>query len=217
MTISNQAEQQIMSQQQQQGRAITQAEDDPLAALLPEFASEMNQPGGSGLLSGFPPQPMGLPVQASGGYFPSQAQSQIPVSHVMSTVSIPCSTQATMSNGTPIAHSTPTSFIHAGAGPVLSTPASTTLVENAATAKKILEEYIKMNAVPPHRKDMNYNFPPGLFPSEVDLEGSQRAYENVLRGLDNPDDFQRIFNQIEADPFHQQNIFGDIDLGDVFD
>ena len=36
------------------------------------------------------------------------------------------------------------------------------------------------------------------------------------QGLDNPDDFQRMFNQIEVDPLRPQNVLGDMDF-DVFD
>ena len=133
------------------------------------------------------------------------------------------STTAPISSATPmltssagpssIAHSTP---VAANMRPVITVPASTTLEENAATAQRFLEEYNRLNTVPPHRKDMNYNFPPGLFSTEVDLEGSQQAYRNLLVDLDRPEEFQRLFDQVEADPFHPQNVFQDIDF-DVFD
>lgn len=91
-------------------------------------------------------------------------------------------------------------------------PSTTTLEENAATAQRFLEEYQRMNVTPPLRKDMNYEFPSGLFTTEVDLAGSQLAYRNLLLDLDNPEDFEQLFEQIEADPFRAQNIFEDIDL-----
>ena len=73
-------------------------------------------------------------------------------------------------------------------------------------------------ASPQQRKDMNYDFPPELFPSEheVDLEGSQQAYQILQQGMERPDMFLDLFVQVEADPFQQQHIFGDIDF-DIFD
>eukprot|EP00731_Ephydatia_muelleri_P007623 Em0003g1871a len=90
------------------------------------------------------------------------------------------------------------------------------LQENAEAAHKILEEYEKSNASSSNRKDLHYNFPPGLFSSEVDLEGSQVAYQYLLQGLDNPNDFQQLLVQVEANPLHSQNMFGDINF-DIFD
>ena len=92
----------------------------------------------------------------------------------------------------------------------------THIQENAEAAHKILEEYEKSNASSSNRKDLHYNFPPGLFSSEVDLEGSQVAYQYLLQGLDNPNDFQQLLVQVEANPMHSQNMFGDINF-DIFD
>ena len=101
--------------------------------------------------------------------------------------------------------------------PILTTPAATTLEENAATAHRVLEQYQKQTASPPHRKDLNFEFPPGLFPEkEVDLEGSLQAYQILQQGMENPEQFLDMFVQREADPFHQQHMFGDIDFN-VFD
>ena len=98
--------------------------------------------------------------------------------------------------------------------PFLST--GITVEENAATVQRILDEYNRMNPEPVHRKDMNYSFPTDLFLSEVNLEGSQQAYQNILTELENPDEFQKLFIQVEADPLRPQNMFHDIDL-DIFD
>lgn len=92
----------------------------------------------------------------------------------------------------------------------------TTIEENAAAVQRILEDYNKMHAVPPHRRDMNYQFPQGLFSTEVNLEGSQEAYRHILTELDNPADFASLFNQIEAIPTRPQNVFPDINM-DIFD
>ena len=82
---------------------------------------------------------------------------------------------------------------------------------------RILQEYEKSNAPPTStRKDHGYNFPPGLFNGEVDLEGSQLAYQYLLQGLDSPNDFQQLLVQVEANPLNAQNVFGDINF-DVFD
>lgn len=61
--------------------------------------------------------------------------------------------------------------------PFLTSPADTSLEENAATAKRMLEQYQQQVAPPPHRKDLNVEFPPGLFPPEreIDLEGSHQV------------------------------------------
>ena len=101
--------------------------------------------------------------------------------------------------------------------PILTTPAATTLEENAATAHRVLEQYQKQTVSPPHRKDLNFEFPPGLFPEkEVDLEGSLQAYHILQQGMENPEQFLNMFVQREADPFHQQHMFRDIDFN-VFD
>ena len=61
--------------------------------------------------------------------------------------------------------------------PFLTAPADTSLKENADTAKRIVEQCQLQVAPPPHRKDMNVEFPPGLFPpeKEIDLEGSHQV------------------------------------------
>ena len=88
--------------------------------------------------------------------------------------------------------------------------------ENAEAARRILEDYEKSNPSSSNHKDLHYNFPPGLFNSEVDLEGSQMAYQYLLQGLDRPNDFQQLLVQVEANPMHSQNMFGDINF-DIFD
>ena len=61
--------------------------------------------------------------------------------------------------------------------PLLTSPADTSLEENAATAKRVLEQYQQQVAPPPHRKDLNMEFPPGLFPpeKEINLEDSHQV------------------------------------------
>ena len=98
---------------------------------------------------------------------------------------------------------------------VVSQPSKVTVEQNAATAQRILEDYLKKNAPPPRRKDTNYPFPPGLFQSEVDLEGSAQAYHYHIEGLDS-NDLQQILNQVDADPFKPNNVFDDLDF-DFFD
>ena len=51
---------------------------------------------------------------------------------------------------------------------------------------------------------------------EVDLEGSLQAYQILQQGMENPEQFLNMFMQREAEPFHQQHMFGDIDF-DVID
>ncbi len=92
----------------------------------------------------------------------------------------------------------------------------TTIEENAAAVQRILEDYNKIHVTPLHRKDMNYNFPEGLFNSEVDLEGSREAYRNILTEFDNPANFTSLFNQVEADPMRLNSIFQDVSM-DIFD
>ena len=99
---------------------------------------------------------------------------------------------------------------------VSSTPANTTVTENRVTAHRILDEYNRMTAPPPHRVDMNYEFPAGLFTTEVNLEGSAEAYQTLLGGLEGTSDLQQFLNQVDADPFKQNTLFGDLDF-DVFD
>ena len=99
---------------------------------------------------------------------------------------------------------------------VVSQSADITVEQNAVTAQKIVDEYIKMTAPPPHRKDMNYSFPVGLFPGEVDLEGSAQAYHHLIDGLEENQDLQQILNQIDADPFRPSSVFGDLEF-DLFD
>ena len=99
---------------------------------------------------------------------------------------------------------------------VVSQPANITAQECAATAQRILDEYVKFNQPPPQRKDYSYGFPPGLFQSEVDLEGSAQAFHNLIDGLDDNHDLQQLLNQVDADPFKPSNIFNDLDF-DVFD
>lgn len=99
---------------------------------------------------------------------------------------------------------------------VVSQSADITVEQNAVTAQKIVDEYIKMTAPPPHRKDMNYSFPAGLFPGEVDLEGSAQAYHHLIDGLEENQDLQQILNQIDADPFRPSSVFGDLEF-DLFD
>ena len=120
------------------------------------------------------------------------------------------------------------------AAPFLTSPAETSLEENAAKAQQMLEEYQQQVAQPQRRKDLNVEFPPGLFPAntEIDLEGSQQvgsiwnilytkscivwpqAYQILQAGLDDPSQFMSLFTQLEADPFRQQHMLGDIDLLD---
>ena len=99
---------------------------------------------------------------------------------------------------------------------VVSSPANTTVSENRARAHQILDEYNRLTAPTPQRVDMNYEFPEGLFTTEVNLAGSAEAYQTLLGGLEPSNDLQQFLNQVEADPFKQTNLFGDLDF-DVFD
>ena len=98
---------------------------------------------------------------------------------------------------------------------IVSQPCDVTVEQNAQLAQQILDQYMKNNAPSPHRKEPTYQFPPGLFPSEVDLEGSAQAYHYHIEGLDNQE-LQQILNQVDADPFKPSNVFGDLDF-DFFD
>lgn len=99
---------------------------------------------------------------------------------------------------------------------ILTQPCDVTMKQNAEMAQKVLDEYMKNNAlVQPQSKAPSYQFPPGLFQSEVDLEGSAQAYHYHIEGLDSQD-LQQILNQVDADPFKSSNVFGDLDF-DFFD
>lgn len=98
-------------------------------------------------------------------------------------------------------------------------PSTTTLQENAEVAHRIVSHFNEVHAPPPpgQPKDMNYGFPKGLFNTEVNLKESQPAYQALLHGLDNPQDFHQMFLQVDADPFRtSNNIFGDFDF-ELFD
>ena len=41
-----------------------------------------------------------------------------------------------------------------------------------------------------------------------------QAYQILQAGLDDPSQFMNLFTQLEADPFRQQHMLGDIDLLD---
>ena len=92
-------------------------------------------------------------------------------------------------------------------------PADTTV---QMTTQEIVDNYLRLTMPPPHRRDFNYSFPPGLFTSEVDLEGSAQAYRHLIDGLENSSDLQQLLNQVDADPFKSTNIFNELDL-DIFD
>ena len=98
---------------------------------------------------------------------------------------------------------------------IISQPCDVTVEQNAQLAQRILDEYMKNNAPSPNRKESGYQFPPGLFPTEVDLEGSAQAYHYHIEGLDNQE-LQQILNQVDADPFKPSTVFGDLDF-DFFD
>lgn len=99
---------------------------------------------------------------------------------------------------------------------IITQPCDVTIKQNAEMAQKILDEYMKKNApAPPQQKQPSYQFPPGLFQSEVDLEGSAQAYHYHIEGLDTQE-LQQILNQVDADPFKSSNVFGDLDF-DFFD
>lgn len=135
---------------------------------------------------------LGVPPQAD--VYSSSSASSCPTSSSIMSVSSATSTQST----------------------VVSQPADTTVQENAVTAQKIVDNYLKMNVAPPPRRDFNYSFPPGLFPGEVDLEGSAQAYHNLIDGLDSNIDLQQLLNQVDADPFKSSAILNELDF-DIFD
>ncbi len=109
----------------------------------------------------------------------------------------------------------PTTIVSAEmSGAAISTPAAVTIQENAATAQHILDEYNRMHTAPMVRKDLNINFPPGLFTNEVNLMGSEFPYRHLLQELDNPAEFTELFKQVPANPLKLPNAFQDLDLFD---
>jgi len=99
-------------------------------------------------------------------------------------------------------------------GAAISTPAAITIEENAATAQHILDEYNRLHTAPPVNKDMNFNFPPGLFNGEVNLKGSEYPYRHLLQDLEHPEEFTELFKQVPANPLKLPNAFQDLDLFD---
>ena len=192
---TDQRQQQLMQQGRPMAALPISTDDDPLATLFPDLTADILQQAAPTLPS---------------GPSPSTASSSLIMDSYAAQASQPGSTASSQI-------SVPSSYVLAPTGPILTTPAATTLEENAATAHRVLEQYQKQTASPPHRKDLNFEFPPGLFPEkEVDLEGSLQAYQILQQGMENPEQFLDMFVQREADPFHQQHMFGDIDF-DVFD
>ncbi len=98
---------------------------------------------------------------------------------------------------------------------IVSQPCNVTVEQNAQLAQRVLDEYMKKNTPSNQKAENAYQFPPGLFPSEVDLEGSAQAYHYHIEGLDNQE-LQQILNQVDADPFKSSNVFGDLNF-DFFD
>ena len=184
MSISNQMEQQIMSQEQ--GRSVHGfgPEEESLSALLPRI-SDVSQPGMLSF-SQAGVQPASLLSSPSSIVSSSHHQSSLPDASFVSS----------------------SNFDSA----ICSAASTTTFEENQAAVERILGQLQKANEQPQHRKDHNYNFAPGLFPSEVDLEGSQQAYQTLLQGLDDPSDFLRLFDQVEANPLRQPDVFGVLDF-----
>ena len=122
------------------------------------------------------------------------------------------SSQVSMSQTAPTSTDmVPTPYLTAEpSGTVISSPAAITMEENAATAQHILDEYNRVHTVQPVRKDMTFNFPPGLFSQEVDLSGSEFSYRQLLQELDDPAGFTELFKQVPANPLKVPNVFEDI-------
>ena len=124
------------------------------------------------------------------------------------------SSQVSMSQTTPTSSDmVPTPYLTTEpSGTVISSPAAITMEENAATAQHILDEYNRVHTVPrpPVRKDLTFNFPPGLFSNEVDLSGSEFSYRQLLQELDDPAGFTELFKQVPANPLKVPNVFEDI-------
>ena len=60
--------------------------------------------------------------------------------------------------------------------------------------------------------------PSGLFDGPINIEDSKEAYMALLRGLDNPQDFPLLFEQVEADPFNTAHpALRDLDLDTILD
>lgn len=60
--------------------------------------------------------------------------------------------------------------------------------------------------------------PPGLFDGPINIDDSKEAYMALLRGLDNPQDFPLLFEQVEADPFNTTHpALRDLDLDTILD
>ena len=63
---------------------------------------------------------------------------------------------------------------------------------------KFLDEYNRLISPTPQRVDMNYEFPEGLFTTEVNLAGSAEAYQTLLGGLEPSNNLQQFLSQVEA-------------------
>ena len=173
-----QVEKQLMSQQGQGHAAAAATEDDPLAALLSE--SGLLDPGVAGQSS---PVPMDMHTQTLASTSAEAFQPATTTAIAHPPLQAPPNTGAGSAMA-PSYMAMPGGAIYShgdASGVVLTTPAQTTFEENAVRAQQILQEYTQLNAVPRHRKDFNYDFPSGLFSSEVDLEGSQTAYHNIVK------------------------------------
>jgi PAS domain-containing protein len=169
-------------------------EDDPLSVLFPDLAAAAADV--------MQPHPPAEPSSSSQSMMSWSQASLLSAPSSSSPSSLPLNVASS--------YSLPPS------APLLTSPADTSLEENAATAKRVLEQYQQHVAPPPHRKDLNMEFPPGLFPpeKEINLEDSHQAYQILQAGLEDPTQFIDLFTQVEADPFRQQHMLGDIDLLD---
>lgn len=163
---------------QEQGHPAAATDDDPLTALLSE----------SGLLdAGMAGQPSAVPMDIHAQTHASTSAEGFPPAATTTAIAHP-PLQAPPTTGAPSV-AAPSYMDMPGAiyghpdagGAVLTTPAQTTFEDNALRAQQILQEYNQLSAVPRHRKDFSYDFPSGLFSSEVDLEGSQTAYHNIVK------------------------------------
>ena len=128
---TDQRQQQLMQQGQPMAALPISTDDDPLATLFPDLTADILQQAAPTLPS---------------GPSPSTASSSLIMDSYAAQASQPGSTASSQI-------SVPSSYVLAPTGPILTTPAATTLEENAATAHRVLEQYQKQTGSPPHRKD----------------------------------------------------------------
>ena len=71
--------------------------------------------------------------------------------------------------------------------------------------------------VPKPQHQPNVLFEPSLFNQPINFEDSRQAYKAIISGLNNPDDFPSLFDQVDADPFNPIHPLKDLDLDSILD